>query len=217
MYAPPVKFRTSPNPFRTPRRFYRDGTDSCFPAAGGRLRGVEVGDEELMLAYRDGDAGAFETLYGRHRARLYRFVLRSVKERGMAEELFQDVWMRVIEARARYAPKARFTTWLYSIAHNRLIDHWRRKGLSVVDLENVDVEGNSPNPERQAEARQSLQRFAKALEALPPAQREAFLLHIESGMSLADIGELTGAGEETVKSRVRYAYAKLRTSLGDLA
>jgi RNA polymerase sigma-70 factor (ECF subfamily) len=176
---------------------------------------VEGADEELMLAYRDGNAGAFETLYGRHRARLFRFVLRSVKERGMAEELFQDVWMRVIEARGRYAPKARFTTWLYSIAHNRLVDHWRRKGLSVVDLEHVDVEGNSPNPERQAEARQSLQRFAKALEALPPAQREAFLLHEEAGMSVAQIAQATGAGEEAAQSRLRYAIAKLRTAVGD--
>jgi RNA polymerase sigma-70 factor (ECF subfamily) len=176
---------------------------------------VEGADEELMVAYRDGNAGAFETLYGRHRARLFRFVLRSVKERGMAEELFQDVWMRVIEARGRYAPKARFTTWLYSIAHNRLIDHWRRKGLSVVDMENVEVEGNSPNPERQAEARQGLQRFAKALEALPPAQREAFLLHEEAGMSVAEIAQATGAGEEAAKSRLRYAIAKLRTAVDD--
>jgi len=187
---------------------------SC-PTRGGRLRGVEGADEELMIAYRDGNAGAFETLYARHRAGLFRFVLRSVKERGMAEELFQDVWMRVIEARNRYAPTARFTTWLYSIAHNRLIDHWRRKGLSVVDLENVDVEGNSPNPERQAEARQSLQRFAKALEALPPAQREAFLLHEEAGMSVAEIAQATGAGEEAAKSRLRYAIAKLKAAVDD--
>jgi len=176
---------------------------------------VEGADEELMIAYRDGNAGAFETLYARHRARLFRFVLRSVKERGMAEELFQDVWMRVIEARERYAPKARFTTWLYSIAHNRLIDHWRRKGLSVVDLENVDVEGNSPNPERQAEARQGLQRFARALEALPPAQREAFLLHEEAGMSVAQIAQATGAGEEAAKSRLRYALAKLKAAVDE--
>ena len=168
-----------------------------------------------MLAYRDGNAGAFETLYGRHRTRLFRFVLRSVKERGAAEELFQDVWLRVIEARNRYAPRARFTTWLYSIAHNRLVDHWRRKGLALVDLENVEVEGNNPDPARHAEARQGLQRFAKALEALPPAQREAFLLHEEAGMSVPEIAQATGAGEEAAKSRLRYAIAKLRTAVDD--
>jgi RNA polymerase sigma factor (sigma-70 family) len=176
---------------------------------------VEGADEDLMLAYRDGNAGAFETLYGRHRARLYRFVLRSVKERGLAEELFQDVWMRVIEARERYFPSAKFTTWLYSIAHNRLVDHWRKKGLALVDLENVEVEGNFPNPERQLEAKQGVQRFASALEALPPAQREAFLLHEEAGMSVAEIAEATGAGQEAAKSRLRYATAKLRAAVNE--
>ena len=176
---------------------------------------MEGADEELMLAYRDGNAGAFQTLYGRHRTRLYRFVLRSVEERGAAEELFQDVWLRVIEARNRYAPRARFTTWLYSIAHNRLVDHWRRKGLALVDLENVEVEGNNPDPARHAEARQNLLRFARALEALPPAQREAFLLHEEAGMSVPEIAQATGAGEEAAKSRLRYAIAKLRTAMDD--
>ena len=88
-----------------------------------------------MLAYGGGDAGAFETLYVRHRGGLFRFVLRAVKDRGVAEELFQEVWVRVIEARERYAPKARFTTWLYTIAHNLLVDHWRKKGLSLVALD----------------------------------------------------------------------------------
>src|SRR5258708_19461901 len=92
-------------------------------------------DEELMLAYRGGDAAAFDTLYGRNKGRLYRFVLRSVKDRATGEELFQDVWIRVIEARERYTPQARFTTWLYTIAHNRLVDHWPQKGLSLVALE----------------------------------------------------------------------------------
>lgn len=187
---------------------------SC-PTRGGRLRGVEGADEELMIAYRDGNAGAFETLYARHRARLFRFVLRSVKERGMAEELFQDVWMRVIEARDRYAPTARFTTWLYSIAHNRLIDHWRRKGLAVVSLDDDVPAASGDNPERQVEARQGLERFARALEALPPAQREAFLLHEEAGMSVAQIAQATGAGEEAAKSRLRYALAKLKAAVDD--
>jgi RNA polymerase sigma-70 factor (ECF subfamily) len=184
-------------------------------ACGGRLRAVEGADEELMLAYRDGDAGAFEILYGRHRARLYRFVLRSVKERGLAEELFQDVWMRVIEARRRYAPTAKFTTWLYAIAHNRLVDHWRRKGLSVVQLDEDPPVAGPDNPEIQAQARQGLERFARALEALPAAQKEAFLLHEEAGMSVAEIAQATGANEEAAKSRLRYAIAKLKAAVHD--
>jgi RNA polymerase sigma-70 factor, ECF subfamily len=168
-----------------------------------------------MLAYRGGDAGAFETLYRRHRGALYRFVLRALKQRALAEELFQEVWIRVIEARSRYAPQARFTTWLYTIAHNLLVDHWRRKGLSLVQLDEEPAIAAADNPARQAEARESLARLMHALEALPAAQREAFLLHQEAGLSVAEIAAVTGAGEEAAKSRLRYAMAKLKAAVED--
>lgn len=176
---------------------------------------AEAPDEQLMLAYRGGDAGAFEILYARHRARLFRFVLRSIKSRASAEELYQDVWMRVIEARATYKPSARFTTWLYTIAHHRIVDHWRRTGLSVVSLDTVDPPSDDPGPQRHAEARETLTRFAAALESLPPAQREAFLLHEEAGLTMAEIAAATGSNEEAAKSRLRYALAKLRSVLDD--
>lgn len=172
-------------------------------------------DEELMLAYGGGDAGAFEALYARHRGGLFRFVLRAVKDRGVAEELYQEVWVRVIEARERYAPKARFTTWLYTIAHNLLVDHWRKKGLSLVSLDDEDLAIESANPARQAEAREALARLVHALEALPAAQREAFLLHEEGGLSVAEIAAATGAGEEAAKSRLRYAMARLKAAVSD--
>src|SRR5436309_2614590 len=123
---------------------------------------MEAPDEQLMLAYRDGNAAAFETLYLRHRGRLFRFVLRSVKSRATGEELFQEIWMRVIEARARYTPQARFTTWLYTIAHNHLVDHWRKRGLTLVSLEGDETPGASPDPADHAAARESLARFAAA-------------------------------------------------------
>ena len=168
-----------------------------------------------MLAYGAGDAGAFETLYARHRGGLFRFVLRAVKDRGAAEELFQEVWVRVIEARERYAPKARFITWLYTIAHNLLVDHWRKKGLSLVALDGDDVSSESANPARQAESREALARLVHALESLPAAQREAFLLHQEGGLSVAEIAVATGVGEEAAKSRLRYAMTKLKAAVGD--
>jgi RNA polymerase sigma-70 factor (ECF subfamily) len=168
-----------------------------------------------MLAYQDGNAGAFETLYTRHRGRLYRFVLRSVKTRGTAEELFQEIWIRVIEARSRYTPQARFTTWLYTIAHNLLTDHWRKKGLALVELDE-DAQAPAPDdPARSAEARQALSRFAAALEALPPLQRQAFLMHEEGGLSIAEIAQATGCNEEAAKSRLRYAMAKLKAAVDD--
>jgi len=175
---------------------------------------MEAPDEQLMLAYRDGDAGAFETLYRRHRGALYRFVLRGVQSRATAEELYQEIWIRVIEARARYKPQARFTTWLYTIAHNRMVDHWRSRGLSVVSLDEGELVADERNdPALRAEAREALMIFAKALRALPPAQREAFLLHEEAGLTVAEIAEATGCGGEAAKSRLRYAISKLKAAL----
>lgn len=174
-----------------------------------------------MLEYRDGAIAAFETLYARHKGPLYRFVLRSVHERGKAEELHQDIWMRVIEARARYQPQARFTTWLYTIAHHRLVDHWRRSGLRVVSLEDEEAGIEEPqgnpghNPARLAQARQGLARLLDAIHALPPAQREAFLLHEEAGLTVEEIAAATGTNIEAAKSRLRYALVKLRKALDD--
>lgn len=176
---------------------------------------MEAPDEELMLAYRQGNAGAFDTLYRRHRGALYRFVLRAIKQRPAAEELFQEVWIRVIEARSRYAPQARFSTWLYTIAHNLLVDHWRKKGLALVSLDTQDLPVESANPARQAEGRESLARFLHALESLPAAQREAFLLHEEAGLTVAQIAAATGSNEEAAKSRLRYAMAKLKAAVDE--
>jgi RNA polymerase sigma factor (sigma-70 family) len=180
---------------------------------------MEAGDEQLMLAYREGDAGAFEELYKRHKGALFRFVLRSIRDRAIAEELYQEIWMRAIEARGRYEVQAKFTTWLFTIAHNRLVDHWRKRGLTLVALDEEGAAQAEPaaaadyEPHRQLEAKQGLARFARALEALPPAQREAFLLHEEAGMSVAEIARATGTGEEAAKSRLRYALAKLKEAM----
>ena len=186
-------------------------------------------DEALMQAYGAGDAGAFDALYARHKGGVYRYLLRHCRDAGVADELFQDVWMNAIRVRASYVPTAKFTTWLYTLAHNRLVDHWRARGNVRVDSLDDDCDGETgtlvdaipgsrvDEPETRVESRATRARIDAALGELPPAQRDAFLLHIESGMSLADIAALTGTGEETVKSRVRYAYAKLRAALGDLA
>jgi len=142
-------------------------------------------------------------------------VLRSVKSRAIGEELFQEIWLRVIEARGRYTPRARFTTWLYTIAHNHLVDHWRKRGLTLVALDGDEAPGTSPDPADLAQARESLERFAAALQALPPLQREAFLLHEESELSVAEIAAATGTNEEAAKSRLRYAMAKLKAAMHD--
>jgi RNA polymerase sigma-70 factor (ECF subfamily) len=182
---------------------------------------VSETDEQLMLAFAQGDAGAFDRLYARHKGTVFRFISRSLPSRADAEEIFQEVWMKAIEARSRYEPRAKFTTWIYAIAHNRLVDRWRKKGIALVPLDGGDDErpGIDPpddpanEPYAQLAGREAIARFAAALEALPPAQREAFLLKEEAEMSIAEIAQATGANEEAVKSRVRYATAKLREAL----
>lgn len=179
----------------------------------------EPGDKELMLRYRDGSADAFATLYARHKAALYRFMLRSCESKAVAEELYQDVWVNVINARARYKATAKFTTWLYCIANNRLVDHYRKQGkwdeyLVDDDSEHCAVAASFEQPEQQADINQQMQRLMHCLKQLPPPQRQVFLLKEEAGLALDAIAASIGAGREAVKSRMRYALVKLRLCMG---
>jgi len=180
-------------------------------------------DEELMLAYGEGDARAFDALYRRHKGPLYRYLLRQCRDAGVAEELFQDVWMNLIRARSTYRVSARFATYLYHIAHNRLIDHYRRASPAALVSFDDDGEGDTlelPGPRRDEpevalEARAEAAHLLELLQALPAAQREAFLLQHEGGMSIEEIAEATGATHETAKSRLRYAMKKLREGMSE--
>jgi len=197
-------------------------------AAPARKDDAEDGDEALMLRYASGVAESFDALYGRHRAGVYRYLLRHCGNAGIAEEMFQDVWMNAIRARDRYAPTAKFTTWLYTLAHHRLVDHWRASGQAK--FASIDDDGDEDTramvealpasrrdePETRIDARQLREQLHAALATLPAVQRDAFLLQQEGGLSLAEIGQLTGVGVETVKSRLRYAVAKLRGELATL-
>lgn len=177
----------------------------------------QASDEDLMQAWAGGDAGAFEDLYGRHRQRLFHFLLGQLRDRALAEELFQDIWQRVIGARHSWRPEASFGTWLYRIAHNRLNDHWRasrHRPAAPIDAERRTLEILDPDdPERLAERDQTRARLQQALDELPEDQRQAVLLRLQGELSLEEIGEVTGVGRETVKSRLRYALDKLRSRL----
>ena len=181
----------------------------------------ETSDESLMLAYAAGDTGAFDALYGRHRLRLYRFLLRQLRDGALADELFQDIWQKVIAARQSWTPEATFGTWLYRIAHNRLADHWRalqHRPAAPGDAEERTERVPDPDtPERQLSDFEQRRQLQLALDELPAEQREVILLQLEQELTLEEIGEVTGVGRETVKSRLRYAMDKLRARLGSVA
>jgi RNA polymerase sigma-70 factor (ECF subfamily) len=178
-----------------------------------------------MAAYRDSnDVGAFERLYRRHRGGLYRYLLRQCGAAALAEELFQDVWLNVVRAKQAYVAEARFATYLYRVAHNRLVDHYRRSAhrpsIAVLDDETDPMElipaDADERPEVRFEAKQQLERFGQLLAALPEAQREALILREEAGLSIVEIADATGVNAETAKSRLRYALAKLRRGMLEL-
>jgi len=176
-------------------------------------------DEDLMLSYQQGNAAAFEVLYERHRGGVFRYLLAKCHQQAIAEELFQDVWMKLIAARDRYEIRAKFTTYLYQLAHNHFIDYYRKTRTDVIQQKDYDedVEQIIANGQKQADEQLELQRktetLSKLVDELPDEQREAFMLREEAGLTVAEIAEVTGVNTEAAKSRLRYAVKKLRAGL----
>lgn len=204
-----------PTAFATFSRRRAEGESRLRIVVTFRAMGAEKTDEELMVAYAHGDVRAFDMLYARQRGMLYRFILRSVTDRASADELYQETWARLIAARGRYRPEAKFSTWLLQIAHNLIVDSFRRARpqAGAEETETVLRELDAPDSDRPEQALgefEQRRRLQLALEGLPSEQREAFLLRVEGGLGLDEIAAVTGAGHETVKSRLRYAFAKIR-------
>lgn len=187
----------------------------------------ERSDEQLLLAYQDGDTAAFKTLFHRYRGPLFNFLLRRTRDRGRAEELYQDVWTRVIERCDDFRGDAKFSTWLYTIARNHCIDHARRMKFRTHDsLDAPRRDSNQPrlarvpNPgpstEQLAVGATLQSRIARAVEGLPEEQQEVFLLRQLQGLGFKEIAEIVDAPVNTVKSRMRYALERLQQELEDL-
>ncbi|MFQ6004408.1 MAG: sigma-70 family RNA polymerase sigma factor, partial [Woeseia sp.] len=164
---------------------------------------------------RDGDIAAFETLYRRHNGSLYRYLLRRCMDRDAAEDVFQEVWGKIIKSRRNYRATAKFTTFLYRVAHNCFIDHVRRSKRHRAETDvDPDLSTNpGDQPDLAAEKHLARKRLDDALLTLPDEQRDVFLLHEEAGLSLDTIAQLTGVNRETAKSRLRYAMNKLKAAL----
>jgi len=188
-------------------------------------------DEPLMLRFAAGDIAAFDTLYGRHSLGVWRYVLRGVREPAVADDLLQDVWFAVARQAPSYQPTARFKTWLFTMAHNRMVDYFRTAKHHVSldgagagnddtaqgDLADTLAADSGFGPVAQLQSRQQAAALVKAVEQLPNDQREAFLLQVEGDMTVEEIATSTGVNFETAKSRLRYARKTLRQCLKELA
>lgn len=192
--------------------------------------GTEASDEQLMLAFKSGDARAFNTLVTRHRQSVYNFIHRFVGHRQRAEDLLQETWLKVVRSSSEYQPKARFTTWVFTIARNLCVDSARKESYRQADSLDApvgaDPEGRSlgegvadelsQSPDRAANNSRLRPLLEKALRRLPEEQREVFLLREYHGIGFKEIAEVTGVNENTVKSRMRYALEGLRRALAEL-
>ena len=186
-------------------------------------------DENLMLRFGRGDAAAFEDLYRRHESRVFRYLRRNVRNEASANDLMQEVWFAVARSAPGYQPTAKFTTWLFTIAHNRMIDMVRAShrlqsleageasdpdGATLLDHLAVD---SKLEPPAEVQSQEETAALLNAVTQLPPEQRAAFLLQAEGELSVEEIAVATGSNFETVKSRLRYARAKLRQVLWEYA
>lgn len=183
-------------------------------------------DEALIASYARGDGASFEALYRRHELRVWRYLERNVRNRATADELMQEVWFAVARHAARYEPRARFTTWLFTIAHNRMVEAMRVQrrqiSLDAIGYESPAVHEvltaeTRAGPAAAAVAGDEAAALRRALKDLPPEQCEAFLLQVEGELGVQEIAAVTRSTFETTKSRLRYARSKLRELLKDYA
>ena len=185
-------------------------------------------DEALMLRFAGGEVQAFEALYRRHELRVWRYLQRNLGNHALSDELMQDVWFAVTRAARDYRPTARFTTWLLTLAHNRLVDAWRarqpREHLAAVAdgahgsslLEYIAADSQT-EPHERAQSQQHAAAILAAIGRLPAEQRQTFLLHAEGELTLEEIARVTNTSFETAKSRLRYARSRLRQLLQEYA
>jgi len=177
-------------------------------------------DTDLMLAYQDGDIDSFNELYRRHKTPLYRFMISSCSTEATGAELYQDVWARVVNGRHGYASTAPFAAWLYRIARNRIVDSYRSTKANPIS-NSVQLEEDTHvtqlqtplQPDEITELAKREDALSDALATLPENQREVVLLRHIAGFSLQEIADLVDENSETVKSRLRYAFTKLRKQL----
>jgi RNA polymerase sigma-70 factor (ECF subfamily) len=169
-----------------------------------------------MAEWAAGGLQAFEILYARYRTPLYRYILRLCGDEATANDLYQGCWEKIIRARRRYRPNAPYRAWMYRVAHNHVMDHFRRaRPESGIQTETLQDESAGPDQRLEQSGRET--RLREAIDALPAKQRDTLLLKLDAGLDLATIAEVQGVNHETAKSRLRYAVARLKKQLEEPA
>jgi RNA polymerase sigma-70 factor (ECF subfamily) len=200
------------------------------PGEDHRWVANDEADEVLLQAYRAGDVRAFERLVARYEKPIWNFLRRFVADAATAEDLLQEVFLRVVKSADEWRGAAKFSTWLYTIARNLTVDQSRRAvHRNAASLDGPAHAGSDstatlhdrlPSPDRRADDlasdRETKRRIDEAVAALPAEQREVFLMREVMEMPFAEIATAVGASEPTVKSRMRYALEKLRAALVEL-
>lgn len=174
----------------------------------------DIADEALMQAYVQGEFTAFEALYQRHKGGVYRYLLRQCQEQGVIDDLFQEIWAKVIGSASTYQGKAKFTTWLYTIAHNKVVDQVRHLSVvnNLIDASDdlISNAASEINLETTQEAFDSVAALKHCLGKMPQVQLDSFLLREEGNLAVAEVAQVMQASLEATKSRLRYAYKTLR-------
>jgi RNA polymerase sigma-70 factor, ECF subfamily len=182
---------------------YQAAIDESFPVA----------EPTQVARLRSGDPAALADTVGQYQHRLYRYLLRLVRDRASADDLFQQTWLHVVRQLHRYDPARSFDTWLFAIAHNAAMDLLRRRpGESLEDRE-FALPSPAPDALSTVLAGERAAVLAAAMAALPPLYREVLTLRFEEGMKLEEIAEVTHAPLSTVKSRVTRGLEAMRQRL----
>ncbi len=189
----------------------------------------EASDEMLMVRYQRGEREAFAELVRRYHGPIYNFSIRQLRHGALAEDVTQEVFLRLVQKAAEFKHEARFSTWLYTIARNLCIDQLRKlKHRRHASLDRAAGEASeknlydsvadprpASNAERNAVGSEVAQAITRALDSLPDEQREVFLLREIAQLPFREIAEVTEVGENTVKSRMRYALDRLQLALAE--
>lgn len=179
-------------------------------SAGGQLS-----DDQLMVSFGRGDRSAFDLLYARYKQPLYGYLYRNCGNEASIDELFQDIWLKVIASSSRYKRRGKFRSWIFTLAHHCIVDFYRKSARQAVKQSAVEELASNQSTESSVRDSEVLLAVQTAIASLPLEQRQAFCLREESGFSVKEIAEIQDISVEAAKSRLRYAYVKLRIKLAD--